>query len=107
MEQKYMDMLMAINESIKQRQKNESSWGIKGIPLSQKTTGYRIYLRLEHDDFFERIDWLADNSYIVIGTEADNGGEWCDITDSYVETYTLTNLGKETVERKYSNDKEM
>lgn len=97
MEQKYMDMLVAINESIKQRQKNEASWGIKGIPLSQKTTGYRINLRLEHDDFFECIDWLANNGYIVIGSGAGSGGEWCDITDSYVETYAITNLGKETV----------
>ena len=48
MEQKYVDMLVAINESIKQRQKNEASWGIKDMPLSQKTTGYRISLRLGH-----------------------------------------------------------
>ena len=96
MEQKYKDILVAINESIKQRQKNEASWGIKDLPLSQRTTGYRINLRLEHDDFFERIDWLANNGYIIIGTGID-GGEWCDITDSYVETYKLTNLGKETV----------
>lgn len=99
MEQKYMDMLVAINESIKKRQENEASWGIEGITLSQRTTGYRISLRLEHDDFFERIDWLADNGYIVIGTGV-GGGEWCDITDSYVETYAITNLGKETVGRK-------
>lgn len=100
MEQKYLDMLIAIDKSIKERQ-DGFDWGLKlGLPLPQKTTGYRIRTSsMTHDDFFEQIDWLAENGYITIGT-GPYSGEWCDITDSYVETYKLTDLGIEMVGRK-------
>lgn len=100
MEQKYLDMLIAIDEGIKEYAKTTLYWREpNNIPPPEYTTGWRMHHGLERDDFFERVDWLATNGYITIGA-GPKGGEWCDIIDSYVETYTLTDLGKEMIGRR-------
>jgi hypothetical protein len=100
MEQKYLDMLIAVDKGIKEYAAATLYWREPlNIPPPQHTTGWRINDGLERNDFFERIDWLAANGYITIGA-GPHDGEWCDITQSYVETYTLTKLGKEMVGRR-------
>ena len=97
MEHKYLDVLIAIDESIKRYVADTLYWREPlNIPSPQHTTGWRMHCDLDRDEFFGRIDWLAANGYITIGAGS-KGGEWCDITDSYVETYALTELGKEMV----------
>lgn len=90
MEVKYMEMLVAINKAIQERQENYARFGAS----TNSTPGYRIALA-PSDDWFAKIDWLVANGYIKFGQE-----EWCDITQSYVETYELTDFGKEMVGRK-------
>ena len=93
-----MEMLIAIDKSIK-RYVADTLYCREPLNISppQHTTGYRIQDDLDHDEFFERIDWLAANGYITIGA-GPKGGEWCDMTDSYVETYKLTEKGSAYVE---------
>ena len=100
MEQKYLNMLIVIDKSIKKYAEIILYWKeSNNISPPQYTTGWRMHHDLELDDFFERVDWLAANGYITIGA-GPKGGEWCDITDSYVETYALTELGKKMVGRR-------
>jgi len=103
-EQKYFDVLIAIDKSIKRYAEDTLYWREPlNIPPPQYTTGWRMHCDLDHDEFFECIDWLAVNDYITIGA-GHKDGEWCDVTDSYVETYALTELGKEMVGRRFSDE---
>lgn len=100
MEQKYLEVLIAIDKSIKEYAADTLYWREPlHIAPPKHTTGWRMRHKLEHDDFFERIDWLKENGYIIIGVGPKNG-EWCDITQSYMETYALTELGKEMIGRR-------
>ena len=87
MEDKYMEMLIAISKAIKERQESFARFGV----IVTSTPGYRIKLK-PSNDWFAKIDWLEANGYIRFGLR-----EWCDITQSRVETYELTELGKEMV----------
>ena len=90
MEEKYMQMLKAIHTAIEKWNTNYPS-----LHPMTRTVGYLIELRLEHADHFERIDWLADNGYITI-TPND---WWCDMTESYWESYAITEKGKEALRK--------
>ena len=86
MEEKYIQMLEAIHIAIEAWNTNYPS-----LHPMTRTVGYLIELRLERTDHFERIDWLADNGYITI-TPND---WWCDMTESFWESYAITEKGKE------------
>lgn len=94
MKAEYMEMLVAIGKAIEKRQA-DWGWRIKfGLDLPDSVPGYCIKLE-KSNDWFARIDWLEAEGYIKFGSR-----EWCDITDSYWETYSLTELGKETIKRR-------
>ena len=92
MEEKYIQMLKAIHVAIETWNTNYPD----SLHPMTRTVGYLIELRLERTDHFERIDWLADNGYITI-TPKD---WWCDMTDSYWESYAITEKGKEELSRR-------
>lgn len=95
MDNKYFEMLYAIYKSIQEN--------MKAAPecyphLFTKTVGYKI--NLPHSpDWFDKIDWLESNGYIKIERDDIHKMQWCDITESYWETYSITDKGMSIINK--------
>ena len=92
---KYEDILLGIKKALEYMNKNVSYRD--GSLIWTSVDGYHIGKLggIKPDDtWFPKIDWLLANGYIVQGKP-----QWCDITQSYVETYGLTIKGNKYIER--------
>ena len=91
LDKKYEEILLGIQQALKYMNDN---YGDHFVWTSVE--GYRI-MKLgniaPNSEWFPKIDWLINNGYIKQGKPS-----WCDMTQSYVETYGLTAKGSEYIE---------
>lgn len=92
LDKKYEDILLGIKKALEYMNVNYGDNNIVWTSID----GYRIMKlgSIEPDDtWFSKIDWLIANGYIAKGKP-----QWCDMTQSYTETYSLTTKGSEYIE---------
>lgn len=92
LDKKYEDILLGIKKALSYMNINYGDNHIVWTSID----GYHIMKLggIEPDGtWFHKIDWLIDNGYITQGKP-----QWCDMTQSYVETYGLTAKGSKYIE---------
>ena len=92
LDKKYEDVLLGIKKALEYMNVNYSDDSIVWTSIE----GYRImkFGNIEPDGtWFPKIDWIIANGYVAKGKP-----QWCDMTQSYVETYELTAKGSEYIE---------